>query len=439
MEILKLLYFAIKAYSINMLYFLTSSILIMFLIILFIMYRRIVSAQISIYGEKVKTSLGDLFSTSILSGILGGFFGAIIITIAGITFYDFTGIEYIFIISLMLMLIHPRYVCFSYSGGLIGLVVLINNYLLNGGYVDKNNVIAAFIHNNLNFDVTAMVALIAILHLIEGVLVWFDGSRGALPVFTKRNGKVVGAFVMQRFWIVPILLYGYIQDPQMIGDQVATPSWWPLIRPPLTVEQLKSAIFAVVAFLPALLGYSDFAVTDTPKEKARKSAINLLGFSLILLILAVISVRIYAFKYIAVLFAPLGHDAMILYQRYREKSNEALLKYSKEGIVVVDTIPDSPADKMGIQSGDTIVGINNVSVKTIEEIELMLSQYATFIWIDVINRKGEKRTVEHSNYINGVKDLGIINVPKDEYGITLVEEKEGYLARKMKSFLKKEK
>lgn len=438
MEILKLLYFAVKAYSTSMIVFLASPIFIVFLILLFIMYRRIVSAQLSIYGEKLKYSFGDLFSTSILAGILGGLLGAIIITISGITFYNFVGIEYIFIISMLLMAIHPRYICFSYSGGLLGLVVLISNHLLNEGYVDKNNVIVSFIHNNLNFDVTAMVALIAVLHLIEGILVWFDGFRGALPVFTKRKGQVVGAFVMHRYWIVPILLYAYMQNPQMVGDQVATPSWWPLIRPPLSEEELKIAVYAIISFLPAMLGYGDFAVTNTPKEKARKSSIYLLGFSITLLILSILSVQIYAFKFIAVLFAPIGHDAMIMYQRYREKNNEAILKFIEDGVVIVDTMPDSPAEKMGIKTGDMIVGINNISVNTIEDIESILAQYATFIWIDVISRNGEKRTVEYSNYLNGVKSLGIINVPKYEQAVALVEERDGFLIGKIKGLFKKE-
>lgn len=437
MEILKLLYFAVKAYSTSMLAFLTSSIFVVFLMLLFIMYRRIVGAQLSVYGEKLKYSFGDLFSTSILSGILGGLFGAIIITVSGITFYNFVGIEYIFIVSMLLMLIHPRYICFSYSGGILGLVVLINNHLLNGGYVDKDNIIVSFINNNLNFDVTAMVALIAVLHLIEGILVWFDGSRGAIPVFTKRKGQVVGAFVLQRYWIVPILLYGYMQNPQMLGDQMATPSWWPLIRPPLSEEELKVAVYAIISFLPAVLGYGDIAVTHTPKDKARITSIYLLGFSIILLLLAVLSVEIYAVKFIAVLFAPIGHDAMIMYQRYRDKNNEPLLKYSNEGIVVVDTIPDSPAEKMGIKSGDLIVAINNIRVNTIEDIESILAQYATFIWIDVVNKGGEKRIVEYSNYLSGVKSLGIINVPKYERAVTLVEESEGFLLSKIKELFKK--
>ena len=31
-----------------------------------------------------------------------------------------------------------------------------------------------------------------------------DGSRGAIPVFTKREDKIIGGFSFSRYWPIPI-------------------------------------------------------------------------------------------------------------------------------------------------------------------------------------------------------------------------------------------
>jgi hypothetical protein len=437
METLQLAYFAIKIYSTGMISFILDPLVLIFFFIVFGQYKKVVVSQREIYGGSVRYSLKDLVSTAILVGIVAGFIGVIAITVLGITFYKFDGLQYLIFLSLLLMLVKPRYVCLSYSGGVLSLSVLIVTALVSGGNVDKGNPVIAFINNNLSFDVTALMALIAIMHLIEAILMWFDGHRGAIPVFMKRNGKVVGAFIMQRFWIIPIVFYIYTQGQSPVGNTVATPDWWPIIKPPISKELLKDAIFMALPLVPAILGYGDFAVTTPVKAKVKRSAVNLLMFSITLLILSFISVKIYAFKYIAVLFAPLAHEGMILYERYRENKGKPIWESSEDGIIIIDTVPGGPADAMKIQSGDKIKKINNIEVYTLEDMETVFSQFITFIWIEVEGVNGERRVVEHKNYADGIQNLGIITVPKNDYDVPILEESEGFLIRKIKGIFNK--
>ena len=48
--------------------------------------------------------------------------------------------------------------------------------------------------------------MIAVLHFVEGLLVITDGSRGTVPVFSKREDKIIGGFIMKRYWALPIAL-----------------------------------------------------------------------------------------------------------------------------------------------------------------------------------------------------------------------------------------
>jgi hypothetical protein len=211
MDILNLAYFAVRTYSMGILNFVTSPLVWVFTFVMFSQYKKIVSAQMDMYGYKVKYTLKDLISTAILSGLIAGFVATVITTVFGITFYKFNGLQFLILLSLLLMLINPRYICLSYSGGLLSIIVLILTSLVEGGRINSDNTVLVFLYDNLSFDVSALMALVALMHLIEATLMWFDGFRGAIPVFMKREGKVVGAFIMQRFWIIPMIFFIYMQ------------------------------------------------------------------------------------------------------------------------------------------------------------------------------------------------------------------------------------
>lgn len=264
------------------------------------------------------------------------------------------------------------------------------------------------------------------MHLIEAVLMWFDGHRGAVPVFLKREGKLVGGFVMQRLWVIPILFFILVSSSGGDGQSVATPQWWPLFGPNLPGKELRNAVFASMSLL-AMLGYSDFALSTPVLQKVRRSSLELFAFSIILLILALISYKLYIFKFIAAIFAPLAHESLILYERFKESSGVPLWGFAEDGIIVVDTIPSSPAEQIGIKSGDKLIQINNNPIRSIEDLIKIMEEYLSYMWIEVIDIKGKKRLVELSNYRYGIKELGIITVPKDDTNVVFVEERSNSL------------
>jgi hypothetical protein len=429
MEILKLMQLGLQSFSNGITEFLLDPIFIInpiTILVVFVIasqYKSMVSTQKQMYKGKVRTKLIDLVITSMLAGILAGLAGTLIITVLGITFLKLNGLLTVIIVSLLLMFfINPRYVCLSYSGGILSILSLIFAALLSNGFVDKSNSIILFIQDKLDFDVTALLIIIAIMHFTEALLMWIDGHRGAVPVFMKRDGKLVGGFVMQRLWVLPIIFYILVKSTDVIGQTVPTPGWWPLFGPNMTGDALKKAVFGATPSI-AMLGYNDFSISTPVKTKVRRSAFALLCYSIILLMLSLISYKIYAFKIIAALFAPLAHEFIILNERYKESTGVPIWSFAEDGVIVVDTIPKSPAEKIGILSGDKVIGINNMPVNSIEDIVKIMSNYINYIWIEVINLKGEKRTLEFSNYQTGIDELGIITVPKNDENVLFVEHK----------------
>lgn len=441
MGILKLVYFSLQSFSNGMISFILDPnylpITLLVVVLTVTQYRSIMSIQKQMYGGRIRHKLSDLVASSILAGLLAGLAGSIIITVVGVTFLKLSGLISVIVVSLLLMFfINPRYVCLSYAGGILSLISLILSGLISRGYVNKSGSIIQYMQGKLDFDVTALMVIVGIMHLLEAILMWVDGHRGAVPVFMKRNGKLVGGFVIQRLWIIPILFFILAGSVDVGGQSVATPNWWPIFGPHLSREALKNSIFTAVPLL-AMLGYSDFAMSSTVVKKVRRSSIELFAFSIILLIFALLSYKLYVFKFIAALFAPLAHEGLILYERYKESSGNPLWEFSEDGIIVVDTIPSSQAEKIGIKSGDKIIQINNKPVHSIEDVMNIMSEYLTFMWIEIINMSGEKKLIECSNYVSGIRELGIITVPKDDHNIVFVEERNSNLYKRFTDRFKK--
>lgn len=430
MELLKIIMFAVKEYSIGVMDFLMNPVAWIFILSMYMMYRRNSVLQRVMYGKKIKHAPFEVMASSILFGLLGGLIGSLAISAIGISFYENTSILIIIFISLALMFINPRYICFSYSGGMWSIFVLIFTSLSANGVIKNQSVIANFISNEAVLDVTAILAMIAIMHFVEALLIIIDGDKGALPIFMKKDDKVIGAFIMQRFWIIPMLLYVIIQQSTGGSDGIAVPQWWPLIKPALPGNIIKNAIFSVVTFV-IMMGYSDMAVTMDVRKKVKRSSIGLALYSIILLILSILSLKYYPLKYIAAFFAPIGHEALILYEQYMENKRKPKWQYTEDGIIVLDTTPGAPAEAMGIKSGEIVIGLNNISVKSMEDADNILKEYPNYLWAEVMDDSGNKRTLEYKDYVNGIRSLGIITVPQHEYGIPLVQEKDGFVRRQL--------
>lgn len=215
MDILKLIAFSFKSYANGVLAFALNPVAWIFIFIMIGQYKKFSILQQSMYRGKNKQDTKELVTTSILFGIIAGLVGTIIMTTLGVTFYKTNGLNYIIFLSILFMLINPRYVCLSYSGGILSLFVLILSFLYEKGIIVQGSMLSS-IYDAMNFDIPALMAIIAIMHFMESLLMWIDGKRGAVPVFMRQDDEVVGAFVMQRFWIIPIILFSLLVKSLLI-------------------------------------------------------------------------------------------------------------------------------------------------------------------------------------------------------------------------------
>ncbi|NMA60844.1 MAG: PDZ domain-containing protein [Firmicutes bacterium] len=383
-------------------------------VVFVLVYRQYVKVQQ--YEERVfKLNRINPFMetvTALVYGIFGGFVATILFLAFGISISD-AGVSYLWLAAIGLMLINPRFLCFAYAGGLVSLIALIT------GYPELN--------------IATLMALVAILHLVESLLIFIDGYHHPAPMYYKHSdGRVVGGFTLQKFWPMPtIALVGMtVLTSSMDWSSIAMPDWWPIFQTGVEVPPDHTLIHVLFPLVVAL-GYSDFVRSELPKTKARRSAILLFGYSLILLGLSLLANSYPAFLILPVIFAPLGHELLIVWSRKREERREPVF-HSEEGVMVLTVYPNSPAEAMGLEIGDVIKSINGVEIP---DLPTLVDQISPWL-IDpvfVVENQFHTPTERVIEYKGKVPPLGIIPTPHLKQGFYM-QIKEGFLQRKFKQW-----
>jgi membrane-associated protease RseP (regulator of RpoE activity) len=126
------------------------------------------------------------------------------------------------------------------------------------------------------------------------------------------------------------------------------------------VEGAPQIIYLGLLPLVAGLGYGDFTTTRSPAEKSRLSSLYLGLYSLVLLALAVLAGHNRAVAFLAAVFSPLGHEAVIALGKWMELKGKPLYVPTDEGMRLLDVLPGGPAWQAGLRPGDVIVAVNGV-------------------------------------------------------------------------------
>lgn len=339
--------------------------------IIFFQYRKIGEMEKRILGRSKKSPFYNVL-TSTLFGLIGGILGSVIFIYLG-TVINPEDFYFILPLAILLSMINSRFICFSYAGGIISLLSLIFGYS--------------------NINVSGIMALVGVLHLVESFLILVDGTKGKIPIFMEKQGEIIGGFTMNRFWPVPFIIF-------IDGSHIY----------PATIM--------------AILGYGDFALVNYPENKARETAGALFIFSIILIFLAQLSTYYHILKYIAAIFAPLGHELIIMFGKKKEKKGNCIFAPSNHGLKILDILPNSVGERMGLKPGDIILSINGNRVYTEKDIEDILYFKPKFIWVDIFDRKRGLITKEYKDYQKGINSLGLVVVSSiPEYTFIVKESK----------------
>lgn len=330
-----------------------------------------------------------------LYGLLGGIIGSILMLIVGISVLE-VGINYLWIVALILMFIQQRFLCFSYAGG----VIAISNLLVGFPVV----------------SIPHVMGLVAILHLVEALLIYLTGPLYPIPMYVRtKEGRVVGGYNLQKFWPLPLvaLVAWYLPNPEVVQQAVKMPEWWPLIKAELTTGQ--GELMYMMAPVVAALGYGDIALSEWPREKTRRSGLELAGYSIILLGLSVLASHYPVLAALPALFGPLGHELLILLGQQREMKREPVFVPPPQGIMVLHVIKNSPLHKLGVRDGDIILSLNGQKVQYEYELHPLLLDAGEEIAVEYLAGPARRRREGILRRDLG-QSLGFIPVPRGYEG-----------------------
>lgn len=368
-------------------------------IVFYVKNRRIAIMQKMTIGESLDSPL-ELTLSQIVLGILAGAIGSIILTILGITFSENSGIEFVFMASILLMFYRPRFVCFSYSSAVLGALSII--ITLISKFVGQKSF--------LSINILSLISFVGVIHIIEGLLVMIDGSRGAVPVFTKKEDNIIGGFSLNRYWALPIaviIIFGG-QGSLISSVAINTPTWWPLINRTETVAILSSAVISSIPFY-GMVGYSSVTFTKEKKKKALYSGIGIFIYGTSLLVVAQLANLGVVGQILVIIYTPLAHEFMLKHQRDKENKNTFLYVSDDEGISVLEVAPSSPAFEVGIRRGDKILEINGQKIESEGEVFKIVRDNIFKLTIKIKTKTGNivEYLVQPRN-----KRLGMLLVPK---------------------------
>lgn len=373
--------------------------LVVFGIIFYLKNVKIVSIQKMTLGEGLNTPL-ELTLSQIVLGILAGAIGSIVLSVLGVTFSENSGIEFIFMISILSLFYKKKYISYAYSSAILGVIGI------------SLNIISSSIGMKLflNVDILSLMTFVGVMYILEGLLIIVDGNRGAIPVFTKKEDKIVGGFSFSRYWPIPIAILmifnNSIAGEDSIYSNVA--SWWPIINNKAVLSLLATAMIASIP-LYGIMGYSNVTFTQEKKTKSLRcgSAILVYGIS-VALVAQLANINIVG-QIISIIYTPLAFELIMRYEYRLEKKGQCLYVSDDEGIMVLEVTPNSPAYEVGIKRGDKIIEINGQNIKSEGDIFKAARDCILKVPMKVKNNSGQvlEYIIQPRN-----KRLGLLLVPK---------------------------
>ena len=373
--------------------------LVIFGVIFYFKNVRIVSIQKMTLGEGINTPL-ELTLSQIILGILAGAIGSIILSVLGVTFSENSGVEFILMISILSLFYKKKYISYAYSAAILATIGIILNIISN----------AIGVKLLLDINVLSLITFIGVIYILEGLLIMFDGSRGAIPVFTKKEDKIVGGFSFSRYWPMPIAILMIFSNSAPGGESIYSnlASWWPIINRESTLALLTTAMIVSIPIY-GILGYSNVTFTQEKKTKSLRCGITIALYGLsVVLVTQLANINILG-QIVSIIYAPLVFELIMRYEYRVEKKGKFLYVSDDEGIMVLEVTPNSPAYEVGIKRGDKIIEINGQSIKSEVDILKIARESIFKVPVKIKNNSGQvlEYIIQPRN-----KRLGMLLVPR---------------------------
>lgn len=367
--------------------------LILMGIILFFNNKKLTIMQKMIMGDSLNSAL-ELTLSQMVLGIVAGAGASLILSYLGIVFNKNIGIVILILFSISLICTRNRFLGISYTASILGAASLIF-----GDVIELN--------------IGLLFTFVGVITIVNAVLVIFDGYKGALPIFSNKDGIIKGGYVFGRCWplsIVFFMAYQSITNGNAFAQNVDTPSWWPILNNSVNMNLIENMTLIMFPIF-CVVGYSSITFRMTKKEKSASSGIMMIINGILTIAIAQLDYLGLPGRIIIILSIPIINELLYRIDIHMEYKGKGIFVSDENGIAVLDVIPDLAAYNAGINPGDKIVSINNEKIHTDKEIYSLLRDNVGILKIGIIDRAENKKELIYN--CQEEDSLGMILVPKE--------------------------
>lgn len=363
-------------------------------------YRRI-NHERSNHRVAIYNTLYEI-KNYLLLGLLFGAVGSILLTMIGIPVtMDWIIIyQIVAIVSLVFgyRFVHPLFTFSISSLILLGLSFILDS---NDFSFIPNTWYHPFSQNEFNgmpLYMNIFVILIFLLAISIFTLKRKSTSHLSARFLKTKRGKKIAKYPIKLFWVLPLLLIIPGESFQALF------SWWPVF----SIGNEQYTFF----WLPILIGFQFTVQSQIPKVAASKLANDLMVLTGMALIIAISSFWISYAPIAGFIFLMIGGSIVLYRHHKRERNWSFLFGPAENGIKIIGIRPGTPAEKMNLMVGDTIIDCNNLTIETETDFYQALSKNSVYCHLKVRGLDGELRLTETAIYADSPHEIGVVILEK---------------------------
>lgn len=247
-------------------------------------------------------------------------------------------------------------------------------------------------HNQLTTNTIFIASLILLLSIY--LLIDREESRLYPVLKTSKRGKSVAKYQRKSLWLLPLMV---IVPGEAISKFAA---WWPLL-------EINGESYALL-FMPILIGFHFTISTQLIHEATALIKKDFRYVGLIGLATFIVAYFIPAFSIWGVGLLFLLSFGVLIRHRRREKQWAFRYGPTNEGLRVIAIRSESPADRMSLSVGDTILEMNDTQMNSIEDYNRVVAYNRSYIKMRVLRVDNEIVMVQTPLYDDDFNSLGLL-------------------------------
>ncbi|WP_229683059.1 PDZ domain-containing protein [Virgibacillus oceani] len=292
------------------------------------------------------------------------------------------------VIILLSIIIRFTMLSASYTIGATYLILLFMPFILeNQSFTDNN------LFSTTNF--TGLTILLGLFLIVEAIVMVRVTRNETYPqVGLGQRGKWIGQHHLKRACIIPF----FVLIPT--GTISSFAPFWPYFS-------LGGETYSLL-LIPFLIGFDHVVKGNLPQIAGRRIARSISILGVIVLLLSIGSIFVSWLSLIASIIAILGREYISYRHRVYDKERSPYFYTNEKGVKVLAVIPGTPADRLNILVGETIIKVNGIKINAVSEFYQALQASKASFKLELLDDSGEVRFLQSALYQGDHHELGII-------------------------------